>query len=138
PRDAMFGLSGTVRAGPVEGLSDLGRALAQRPLPAGARVAVLANAAGPAIVAADACEAAGLRLPLPSPELRDALTACSPMVAGTSNPIDLGAGAGPDAFLTAGRALLDADAADALLVVYAPTRGADRDGVVAAVAALPR
>jgi acetate---CoA ligase (ADP-forming) len=136
PTEAMFDLAGIVRVETAEELFDVGRVLAQQPLPAGDRVAVIASAAGPAILAADACEAAGLRLPLPSPELRDALAACSPMVAGTSNPVDLGAGAGPDAFRAAGRALLEADAADALLVVYAPTRGADRDGVVAAVEAL--
>ena len=41
---------------------DIAGLLARQPLPRGDRVALLTNAGGPAILCADACEAAGLRI----------------------------------------------------------------------------
>jgi acetyltransferase len=60
--DAAFQHSGVLRANTMEELFDWARALAWQPLPEGNRVAVLTNAGGPAILAVDALEAAGLQL----------------------------------------------------------------------------
>ena len=44
----------------MEELFDVTRVLSQQPVPRGRRVAILTNAGGPGILAADACEAKGL------------------------------------------------------------------------------
>ena len=60
--DALFQQAGVIRTETLEELFDVAAVLAHQPLPAGPRVAVLSNAGGPAILAADACEAQGLEL----------------------------------------------------------------------------
>ena len=52
-----------IRAETLEELVDASVLLSEQPLPLGRRVAVLTNAGGLGILAADACEAAGLELP---------------------------------------------------------------------------
>jgi acyl-CoA synthetase (NDP forming)/GNAT superfamily N-acetyltransferase len=136
PTDALFELAGVTRVDTVQELFAVGQILADQPRARGDRVAILANAGGPAILAADACEAAGARVPALPPELRERLDALDGLVAGTSNPVDLGAGAGPETFAAAGRALLDSGAVDALLVVHTPTRRAAPAEVAAAVQGL--
>jgi acyl-CoA synthetase (NDP forming) len=129
--EALFRLAGVVRVETMEELVDASRLLVSQPPPAGDRVAVIGNAGGPAILAADACEAAGLRLPPFDPELRERLSAVAPGVAGTGNPVDLGAGADPGTFAAAAREVIAAGAADALLLVDAETRGRPHPAVAA-------
>ena len=52
-----------IRAESLEELVDVSALLSTQALPHGRRVAVLTNAGGLGILAADACEAAGLELP---------------------------------------------------------------------------
>ncbi|MDX6646925.1 MAG: hypothetical protein QOK40_2652 [Miltoncostaeaceae bacterium] len=134
--DALFELAGVVRAHSVQELFEVGQLLSSQPLPAGRRVAILSNAGGPGILAADACEAASLSVPRFDGALRARLAAAVPTIAGTSNPVHLGAGAGAAAFTAAGEAIVASGAADALLVVCTPTNGGDPDAVAASVEAL--
>ena len=60
--DAAFQRAGVMRAETSEELFDWARALAWCPLPQGRRVAVLTNAGGPGVTAADALESLGLQL----------------------------------------------------------------------------
>jgi acyl-CoA synthetase (NDP forming)/GNAT superfamily N-acetyltransferase len=129
--DALLALAGVVRVGTMEELLAAGEVMASQPLPAGDRVAVVANAAGPAILATDASETQGLSVPELPAALRARLGAAGAVA--TANPVDLGAGAGPERFLGAVRAIDESGAADALIVIHAPTRGADPDGVARAV-----
>ena len=124
-----------IRADTLSELLEAGQ-LASQPLPGGERVAVISNSAGPAILAADAFEGVGLEVPRLSEGLQERLRTAGPAVAGTSNPIDLGAGADAAAIGAAGRAVLEADAADAILAIFTPTAGADRQAVAAAVQGL--
>ncbi len=61
--DALFHQSGVIRADTLDEMFDIAACLDMQPLPGGRRVAVVTNAGGPGILAADACEAAGLTLP---------------------------------------------------------------------------
>ena len=63
--DALFRQAGVIRTGTLEELFDVATLLAHQPVPLGRRVGILTNAGGPGILAADACEAQGLELPLP-------------------------------------------------------------------------
>src|SRR5690606_2662489 len=60
--DALLGQAGVMRTDTMEELFDLTTLLANQPVPAGGRVAILTNAGGPAIMASDACESRGLTI----------------------------------------------------------------------------
>jgi len=60
--DALMRQTGVIRVDTTEELLDVARVLASQPVPAGRRVAVVANAGGPAVVAADACAGGGLEV----------------------------------------------------------------------------
>ena len=61
--DALFRQAGVIRADTLGELFDVAALLAGQPLPAGPSVAILTNAGGPGILAADACGAHGLDAP---------------------------------------------------------------------------
>ena len=65
--DALFHQSGVIRTDTVTELFDVASLLSRQPVPRGRNVAILTNAGGPGILAADACQAHGLTVaPLPS------------------------------------------------------------------------
>jgi acyl-CoA synthetase (NDP forming)/RimJ/RimL family protein N-acetyltransferase len=125
PTDALFHLAGVVRVETTEELFGIGELLAGQPLPTGPRVAILSNVGGPAILAADACEGSGLTVPVFAADLQERLRVLTSHVAACANPVDLGARADAAVFAAAARAVVEASAADALLVVYSPVRGGD-------------
>ena len=59
---AAFKRSGIIRADTFEALFDYAMALAMQPLPKGNHVAIITNAGGPGIMAADAVEQSGLKV----------------------------------------------------------------------------
>ena len=140
--DALFRQTGVIRTGTLAELFDVSALLAHQPLPAGGRVAILTNAGGPAILAADACEAAGLEVPALSDDTRRRLAELLPPEASTGNPVDMIASAGADAYSRAIGILAADDSVDALIVIFTPplvTRAADvARGIRTAVRALPR
>ena len=136
PTDALFDLAGVIRAQTLEELLETGELLAAQPLPAGDRVGIVSNGGGPAILAADACEAMGLAVPALSARLQAALAETAPAIAGASNPVDLGAGADAAIFAAAGRALIDSGEIDTLMVLCTSLRGGDPGAVVRAVEGL--
>ncbi|GAB1646304.1 GNAT family N-acetyltransferase [Krasilnikovia sp. MM14-A1259] len=132
--DALFAQTGVVRAVTLGDLLDAARLLTDQPLPAGDRLAVVGNAGGLNILAADAAEAGHLRVPALSAGLRQLLTAVAPGAAGHDNPLDLGAGAAPRVFADAVSALSASGEADALLLVLVATRANDVTATLAALA----
>jgi acetate---CoA ligase (ADP-forming) len=99
-------------------MADLVLALRGGRRPAGRRVAVVADGGGHASLASDLATAHGLDVPAFAPELQTTLAGLLPPSAGITNPIDL-AGAGEQDIRSFARvldAVLDADAADAVLV----------------------
>lgn len=60
--DALFRQTGVLRVATLEELFDVAEALCTQPLPGGRRVGIIGNAGGPGLVAADACENAGLEV----------------------------------------------------------------------------
>ena len=61
--DALFRQAGVIRVDTLDQLFATAMVLAHQPLPAGRRVAIVSNAGGPGILAADACAGAGLEVP---------------------------------------------------------------------------
>lgn len=118
--EAAFKRSGVQQAGTMEEMFDWARALAWQPLPKGKRVAVLTNAGGPAILAVDALEKAGLKMAPLTKETKDYLESRLPAAASVNNPVDVLAGSGPGTYAVAMDALLTDDTVDAVTVIQAP------------------
>src|SRR5207302_7701011 len=94
--NALFRQAGVIRTDTLAELFDVASLLANQPLPIGRGVAIMTNAGGPGILAADACEAADLTLSPLSGETTAALRAFLPSAASVGNPIDMIASATPD------------------------------------------
>jgi len=118
--DAAFLHSGILQANSTEELFDWARALAWQPLPQGNRIAVLTNAGGPAILAVDALEKAGMQLAPLTEETRNFLKPRLPAAASVGNPIDVLAGSGPATYALALDTLLSDPTVDAAIVIQAP------------------
>src|SRR5262249_38876708 len=93
--DALFAQTGIIRVATLFELFSVARFLASRPSPAGNRIGVLTNAGGPAILAVDAAESAGLKVPALSEATKDRLRQALPAAAAINNPVDMIANAGP-------------------------------------------
>jgi acetyltransferase len=117
---AAFSRAGVIRADTFDQLLDCATALAMQPLPKGDRVAIITNAGGPGIMAADAVEKSGMTVaPLEkgtAKSLRDAL----PAAASVGNPIDVLGDADPDRYAMAVNAAQDDETVDAIIVLLTP------------------
>ena len=119
--DALSAQTGMIRTDTIDELFGVASLLANQPLPEGRRVAVITNAGGPGILAADALEAAGLELPEFSEALQAELSAVLPAEASVLNPVDLIASAGPDEYGHAARCLAASDEIDAVITINIQT-----------------
>jgi acyl-CoA synthetase (NDP forming)/GNAT superfamily N-acetyltransferase len=131
--DTLFRQAGVLRMDTLGELLDAARLLTEQPLPAGDRVAIVGNAGGLNILAADAAEAAGLKVVEFSATLQQKFADLAPHLAGVANPMDLGADAPPATIGLAIRALGSSGEADALVVTLVATRANDLPGALAAL-----
>jgi acetyltransferase len=122
---AAFRQAGIIEVRELESLFDLARAFAEQPLPKGPNLTIVTNSGGPGILAADACEEAGLNLARPSQKTLDILTKALPPFAAIYNPIDIIGDAKADRY----RVTLDAVAQDefthSIMVLLTPTASAE-------------
>lgn len=117
---AAFRRAGVIRAETFESLFDYASALAMQPLPKGNRVAVITNAGGPGIMAADAIENSGLQVKPLQSEISTALKQKLPPAASVANPIDVLGDADPERYAMALNAALDDDTIDSVIVILTP------------------
>jgi acetyl coenzyme A synthetase (ADP forming)-like protein len=117
---AAFKRSGIIRADNFEKMLDYATAFAMQPLPKGDRVAIITNAGGPGIMAADAVEQTGMRVAVLKGATASALKAKLPSAASVGNPINVLGDADPKRYSTAIRAALEDDTVDALIVILTP------------------
>jgi acetyl coenzyme A synthetase (ADP forming)-like protein len=133
--DALLAQAGVLRAGSVEELFDIAMAFGgSQPLPRSRRVAVVTNAGGPGILAADALDAQGLELVELRPETVKALTPLFPAEASIRNPLDMIASANPSAYRSALQALLADEGVDAVVPIFVPPLGVTQQDVAEAIA----
>jgi acetate---CoA ligase (ADP-forming) len=133
--NALFRQAGVVRTDSLVELFDVASLLAHQPVPTGRRVAILTNAGGPGILAADACEALGLELPSLSDATVAELRSFLPSAASVANPVDMLASAPADHYQRATRALLGDEKIDSLIVIFIPPLVTAPDEVAAAIVA---
>ncbi len=125
----------TIRTDTLSEMLDVAVLLATQPAP---RVAIVTNAGGPGIICADACQVHGVAVPELPTSLRAKLAEFLPGEASTHNPIDMIATAAADDYRRALTALTEADACDAILVIFVPALATDADDVAEAIRPLPR
>ena len=118
--DALFRQTGIIRVDTLEQLFEAGLVLSRGPLPKGRRVAVVAASGGPGLLAADACEAAGLQVLGLGDATRTVLRAVLPEGCVVGNPVQLVAWATVDDYVAALRIVLAAPEVDAVLVIFTP------------------
>jgi acyl-CoA synthetase (NDP forming)/GNAT superfamily N-acetyltransferase len=133
-RDALFEQAGVIAVDTVSELTDLIATLSWNPLPAGSRVAVLSNAGGSGVLAADACVHNGLTVAELSKSTVDALQALLSSQASVHNPVDTTATVAGPTFAACLDVLLRADEVDAIIACGVPTALGDP---VSSVLALP-
>jgi acetyltransferase len=131
--NAGFRRAGVIRAETTEELFDWARALAWCPLPAGRQVAVLTNAGGPGVTAADALEANNLRLAILSQETRTALQELLPPAASLHNPVDMLAAASPQQYANCLKILLADPGVHSVMVILPPPPMHTAGGIAKAI-----
>jgi acetyl coenzyme A synthetase (ADP forming)-like protein len=136
--DALFQQTGVIRVDTVEQLFDMAQVLSHQPLPPGPRVAIMGNSGGPGVLAADACERAGLEVPELPAALQERLREFLPRGAGVRNPVDLVAEAGPEEYRRALELLLAEPCIDAVIAIYTPPLVTRPDEIAAALASAAR
>ncbi len=132
--DALFRQAGVIRVDTLEELFDVADFLNHQPLPAGDRVAIVGNAGGPGVLAADACERYGLEVPVLSPATQAALRSFLSPDAAVSNPVDCIASASAEDYRRALETVLADELIDAAIVIFTPPLVTAADDVAAAVA----
>lgn len=86
---AAFNAAGVLRAASQQSLFDLVEMVERSLVPMGERVAIVTNAGGPGVIAADAVEAADLTLANFAASTREALATRLPDAAAIDNPVDV-------------------------------------------------
>src|ERR1035438_1792925 len=117
---AAFKRAGVIRAESFEALFDYATAFAMQPLPNGERVAIITNAGGPGIMAADAAESLGLKMVSPTKESDAKLRAFMPAAGAFGNPIDVIGDADPGRYVKAFEVMQEDENIDAIVVVVTP------------------
>lgn len=117
---AAFRRSGVIRAENVESLFDYALAFASQPIPSGNRVAVITNAGGPGIMAADAAESLGLKMVTPSADAQARMRKFLPAAASVGNPVDVIGDAPPNLYIESLKVLQEEHDIDAIVVVVTP------------------
>lgn len=134
-RDALFGQAGVIAVDSMTELVAAIGALSWQPLPAGDRVAVISNAGGAGVLAADACASNRLTLPALSEPTLATLRGLLPAPASLNNPVDTTAGVDDETFARCVRAIVEDPGVDSVIAIAAPTAITDPGpGIADAVA----
>jgi acetyltransferase len=118
--ESAFARAGIIRCNSIKQQFDYARAFADQPLPAGPSVAVITNAGGPGIMAADAIERMGLAFAKLADQTVKELATKLPPAANLYNPVDILGDALADRYEFALDVVLDDQNVDTVLVVLTP------------------
>jgi acetyl coenzyme A synthetase (ADP forming)-like protein len=118
--NAFLEQSGVIRVNTIDEMFNLAKAFDRAPLPKGNRLGILTNAGGPAILAVDESDRAGLTIPELTPETQTKLRKFAPPEASLFNPVDLLPPANAEMYETATRLMLEDENLDSLIVILGP------------------
>ena len=111
---------GVIRIDTLGEMFDVASLLVSQPVPKGSRVAIVTNAGGAGILAADACAGAGLQVPELGPEIQAELRSFLSPEAGVRNPVDMIASATAEDYAKAIRAVSKDSDIDAIVILFVP------------------
>jgi len=134
--EAAFKQTGVLRAATIEDLFNDALAFAGCPIPRSPNLAIVTNAGGPGIIAADACERSKAEMAAFGPATVRRLRRCLPASSGFFNPVDVLGDAGADRYGCALEYVLRDQAVGGVLVVLTPQAMTDVDGTAKYIAGL--
>jgi len=123
--EAAFKQSGVFRARTLSQLFDASRALAYQPVPRGENVAILTNAGGPGVLAADTAYSLGMKLAELSVNTVEELNKVCPPTWSHRNPVDIIGDATAKRYEESLRILVNAEEVDAVILLLSPSGRAD-------------
>jgi acetate---CoA ligase (ADP-forming) len=130
--------AGALEVESVQALFDAALAFAYQPLPDGNRIAIVTNAGGPAALAADSLEPAGLQLARTTPETQAAVRPVVAADAQLAGPVDLLGGADEHQYRAVMDRVLADPNCDGVLAVLVPQVLVNSAAVVEAFGAAAR
>ncbi len=136
--DAAFRRCGVLRVESIADLFYMAEVLGKQPRPAGARLTIVTNAGGPAVLAADALVAGGGQLTQLSEQTLTALDALLPPHWSHNNPVDVLGDADAERYGRAVEIAANDPASDGLLVILTPQGMTASAEVAERVKAAPR
>ncbi|HSI83208.1 MAG: bifunctional acetate--CoA ligase family protein/GNAT family N-acetyltransferase [Candidatus Methylacidiphilales bacterium] len=138
--DAVFRRCSVLRVNTIAELFYMAHLLAKQPRPRGGRLAIISNAVGPALLAADALVLSGGALAVPSEATAARLRESIPTLPmPLPHPLDLGGDADGTTYRTALQLFAEDPGIDGILLIFARQPGADPVAIARALseAALP-
>ncbi len=123
--DAAFKRAGIVRVSDIADLFNCAEALSMQSLPEGPNLAIITNAGGPGVMAADAAISRGGRLAQLSLGTLEKLNSVLPAYWSGANPIDILGDARAYRYRAAVEACMMDNSVDGILVIYTPQGGED-------------
>ncbi|MFA5314147.1 MAG: acetate--CoA ligase family protein, partial [Methanomassiliicoccales archaeon] len=133
--DAVFQRSGIIRVRTIDEMLDLLMVFSSQPLPNDNKVAIVTNAGGLGVMAADALADYGLTLADFSPETVEELKAKLPSTANFYNPVDVIGDADAERYESAIRTIVKDENVSSILALMAPTDLVDVTSVATTIAA---
>lgn len=127
--DAAFKQLGIIRAKNIEEMFNHAIALTYQPLPKSNRIAIVTNAGGPGVMAADASIESGLELAKFSPQTSEILKKSLPRMANTKNPVDVIGDARADRYDVALTSISQDDNVDGILCILTPQSMTDIESI---------
>jgi len=136
--ECVFERAGIIRCDSIRMQFDIAQAVAGQPLPRGPSVAVITNAGGPGIMAADAVERQGLTFAKLAGDTIGKLAAALPPAANVNNPIDMLGDALAGRYELALKAALNDPNVDSALVLLTPQAMTECEATARTVARIAR
>jgi acetyltransferase len=118
--DAAFKRAGIVRVNTIGELFDCAELMAKQPRPSGSRLAVITNAGGPGVMAADAISQFGLEPATLEPGTLEKLNKALPLLWSHGNPIDILGDASPERYAEAVEICVAAKELEGVLAILTP------------------
>ncbi|MFH0772621.1 MAG: acetate--CoA ligase family protein [Candidatus Omnitrophota bacterium] len=119
--NAAFAQTGIIRAASIEDLFDYAVAFSYQKLPKGANLAILTNAGGPGIIAADAVERSSFaKVAALSKDTTDYLRKTLPGGAAVNNPVDVMGDADDSRYKQALKGVIKDSNVDAAIIILTP------------------
>lgn len=127
--NAAFNQAGIIRAESMEALFDFALAFAYQSIPSGSNLAIVTNAGGPGILAADSIERSKVQMAQFSRETIESLKMFLPPSAALLNPVDIIGDAREDRYRNAIETIAKDKGVDAVLVLLTPQAMSNIDSI---------